>query len=139
LHNLLPNAVRFDIANVAQYYFVEADQEYWRLSRHLPNLAPPYPVMWIAYPIPDVIHSEDYGMVDNSGNASRQGVLISATDLESGNTPLLRNDMFPPVMRWVFTIAVFAQMPRVFDQAIDDFLPMTIINVLIQSIRTQVV
>jgi hypothetical protein len=63
--------------NVADYFFVTNDQDYWDLSE-FPNIAPPWPNIWIEYNLPKYINSREFGYRQNpeSGQASRIGTLL---------------------------------------------------------------
>ena len=46
--------------NVAEYLYVTNDQEHWELSEDFPNVAPPWPNMWIEWPEPRICHIYKY-------------------------------------------------------------------------------
>lgn len=70
------------IDNVAEYYFTSSGQEYWDLTLHFPNLAPPFPMAWFEHKMPKVIHSDQCGdsHVENYAPRGRVGVLMLAAD-----------------------------------------------------------
>jgi hypothetical protein len=54
MHELLQEAVVFNLQNVADYYFAAA-QTFWKIERDFPNLAPVYNVAWFEYQLPDKV------------------------------------------------------------------------------------
>jgi hypothetical protein len=48
----LKAAIPLRIQNVADYLFLETDQEHFALNKDFPNLAPPWPVFFMSYKMP---------------------------------------------------------------------------------------
>lgn len=48
----LKAATPIRIQNVADYLFLETDQESFHLSRDFPNVAPPWPIFFMSYRMP---------------------------------------------------------------------------------------
>src|SRR5262249_23976589 len=62
-------------------YLYGCDQEYWDLTKHFPNLAPPFPRFWCESRLVKKIRSLDAGKTDMSGvvpQNGRLGVLVVA-------------------------------------------------------------
>lgn len=73
----------FTIDNVAEYFMNGTDQEFWNIARDFPNLAPPFPVMWMEFRWPKLIRSREHGNTVFDTSVSRgAGVLIESFDLE---------------------------------------------------------
>lgn len=112
IYDALPLAQQFEITNVASYYFVGTDQDDWRLSRDLPNQAPPYPVMWFEYPGPDLIRSVSQGEIVDMDYAGRIGVAIVSTDLSKGERLPIQVSIIPTGTHWVSLISASLWITR---------------------------
>lgn len=55
---LLQQATRFRIDNVARYLYQGTTQELWCFNRDFPNVAPPYPVYWMEWREPPTMRFE---------------------------------------------------------------------------------
>jgi len=92
--------------NVADYYYAGTGQEYWDLQVHFPNLAPPYPVYWIEFRLPRLIHSDKLGDTDVSkrfpGLNGRAGWLFFGSRRED-----VKGENIPEKTHWVLTAELF--------------------------------
>lgn len=59
--DLLLGAQRIVADEVAEYYYMGTDQEFWQISRDFPNLAPPFETFFIESRAPRAIVSRQYG------------------------------------------------------------------------------
>jgi hypothetical protein len=59
--DLLQQARRIVADDVAEYYYMGTDQEFWQISRDFPNLAPPFETFFIECRAPRMIVSRAYG------------------------------------------------------------------------------
>jgi hypothetical protein len=76
-------AERFNIQNVADYFFHGTDQEEWRVDRDFPCLAPPFPAFWMEYTVPRLIVSEKHGRRERVGGPDHaRGFLCTAMRAE---------------------------------------------------------
>lgn len=90
--------------NVAQFYYEASGQEYWDLSKHFPNIAPPFGMFWVEHKFPKVIHSDECGDTDVSTMApkGRIGWLVIAAKRED-----VVGTNIPPDTHWVITADSF--------------------------------
>ena len=69
--------------NVAQYLYCETPQEKWDLARDFPNVAPPFPVMFIEHSMPRYSLSGKLGRVNfDDSPMKKQGTLILSREVE---------------------------------------------------------
>jgi hypothetical protein len=68
--------------NVAQYLYCETPQEDWNIARDFPNVAPPFPVMFIEHVVPRYSLSEKLGRVSLSSPLKKLGTLILSREIE---------------------------------------------------------
>lgn len=61
---MVTDAQVIDASNVAEYLYAQTAQEHWDITKDFPNLAPPYPLMWVEYGRPSKLISEDHGEQD---------------------------------------------------------------------------
>lgn len=66
---LARSAIRFDMTNVAEYFFSGSDQDYWEWARDFPCVAPPFETMWMEYGPPSGIRAD--GTYRQYGNDER--------------------------------------------------------------------
>jgi hypothetical protein len=92
------------IDNVAEYYYT-CEQEYWDLSVHFPNLAPPYPCFWAEHKLPRKIHSKECGDTETGIVTSngRSGCLVTSLDPAKCNVPGV-----PENAKWILWCELFA-------------------------------
>jgi hypothetical protein len=91
------------IDNVAEYFYVGSDQEFWDLRNDFPNLAPPFGIWWTEHKLPRVINSKEYGSTDVSdviGSKARLGALWTASSDFTGEN-------IPAGTKWVVTSEMF--------------------------------
>jgi len=94
------------VDNVAAYYYGGTGQEYWDIGRDFPNLAPPFPVMWLESRVPATIHSTECGDTNTrafTGKAPRVGVLLIGVPADQASMDLDP----PPTTKWVLTLTSF--------------------------------
>lgn len=53
----MEHAERFDITNVADYYWTGTEQETWDIRTDFPNTAPPFPLMWMEFKTSPITNS----------------------------------------------------------------------------------
>jgi len=96
------------IDNVAQYYFMGTDQEYWDLCDDFPNLAPPFELAWFEHRAPRLIHSREKGDTDVAATMprGRVGFLVFGTERENLVGEIADN------ARWVLSIELFIDYDR---------------------------
>ena len=86
----LKKAIPILADNVAQYYYLDNDQEYWNLNRDFPNLASPFETCWIEHGPIKQINSREYGQfqvgdaVGMSNIGLSTGTLIEAKAIPEG-------------------------------------------------------
>jgi hypothetical protein len=80
----LKAAIPIRIQNVADYLFLETDQEYFELNKDFPNLAPPWPVFFMSYKMPSRFRSGNEWK-PNAGAGAECGVLFAADELGPTN------------------------------------------------------
>src|ERR1051326_879679 len=81
LRRKLETAERFEISDVAHYFYDVTDQESWALA-DFPNLAPVYPLMWMEFGSPKKIAAGPSPVVDELEVPTRIGVLIESIEVE---------------------------------------------------------
>ena len=57
---LSPGIARINIQNVADYYWMGSDQEYWYVD-DFPNVAPPWSLAWYEFSYPPYSLSKEFG------------------------------------------------------------------------------
>lgn len=84
--DVLPQAVRYDIANVALYYW-QNDKTYWDIAEpaHFPSLAPPHPYTWLEYKMPTRLKLESGEKYAPQLAKERMGCLVTAIDRKAGD------------------------------------------------------
>jgi len=92
------------IDNVAEYFYSGTDQEYWDLTQHFPNLAPPFELAWFEHKMPKVIKSSECGetKIGELMPHGRIGVLLMAG--EAGN---FKGEGIPEGTRWGVALEMF--------------------------------
>jgi hypothetical protein len=105
-----PDVPVLRIDNVSDYYFA-AEQEHWSLDRDFPNLAPPFPVMWVEHHLPRTIHSAECGDNDLTKWVQRGavGVLIIYGDAA---TAVCTEGAPPPNAKWILCAELFVDYGR---------------------------
>lgn len=68
--------------NVAQYLYCETPQEDWDIARDFPNVAPPFPVMFIEHSMPKYSLSRKLGRISLDSTVKKQGTLILSHEIE---------------------------------------------------------
>jgi len=68
--------------NVAHYLYCETPQEDWDMARDFPNVAPPFPVMFIEHSMPRHSLSEKLGRISLDSTAKKYGTLILSREVE---------------------------------------------------------
>lgn len=80
-------AARFDIQNVADYYFNGTPQEEWEWSKDFPNMAPPFEKFWVEYTLPRTYRTshgvEQFNDIPGY-TIQAVGVLVIATENDEG-------------------------------------------------------
>ena len=76
----LKAAIPIRIQNVADYLFLETDQEHFELNKDFPNLAPPWPVFFMSYRAPARFRSGNEWK-PNIAAGAECGVLFAADEL----------------------------------------------------------
>jgi len=80
VYEAMQRAVVFKIDNIADYFW-RSEREMWYLDRDYPNLAPPYPLMWMEYAWPKEIFNEQGSFkVPEELQGKRIGILIRVMD-----------------------------------------------------------
>lgn len=80
MQEAIKHAVVFKIDNVADYYW-RAGRDDWRIERDYPNLAPPYPLMWLEYALPKEVFTENGVIaIPDSLQGKRRAYLIRAVE-----------------------------------------------------------
>lgn len=69
--------------NVAAYFYEENPQENWNLARDFPNVAPPFPRMFLEWVAPRRIVSDKYGVLTSTGPIKRYGLLLYSDEVSS--------------------------------------------------------
>ena len=79
--------------NVAEYFYTTNDQEHWELSEDFPNVAPPWPNIWLEWSEPKFINSNVHGFYQNPNYhlLSQTGVYIKFQQID--NNPSIDNIM----------------------------------------------
>ena len=86
--------------NVAQYLYGESSKDDWDIERDFPNVAPPFPTMFIEYSLPRQGVSERLGALRSAdGPVKKVGVLIISCQIEEGG----------PELRWLSETVVGAE------------------------------
>lgn len=98
----------FLIDNVAEYYFT-CEQEYWDLSLHFPNLAPPFPMAWYEHKLPKRIHSRECGDTELGHLAphGRIGALVLGLTRDQ-----ITGEGIPDNLHWALVIELFIDWGR---------------------------
>lgn len=80
----LAKATVLNCNNVADYFYLSNDQEYWNLQTDFPNIAPPWNNMWFEWSVPKMVNSNVYGFKENPDGRifSRTGVHIMIRKVE---------------------------------------------------------
>jgi len=68
--------------NVARYLYCETPQEDWDIARDFPNVAPPFPVMFVEHSLPRYSFSEKLGRINLDSAIKKQGTLILSRQVE---------------------------------------------------------
>jgi len=69
--------------NVADYLYKENPREDWNLAKDFPNVAPPFPRMFLEWAAPRDIVSEKYGHIKGPENIKRYGLLLFSDEVEN--------------------------------------------------------
>lgn len=110
LSDLLPQAVRYDIANVAIYYW-QNPQTYWDIAEpaHFPGLAPPHRYTWLEYKMPTRFVMESGERYKPELAKERMGCLVVASDRRDG---LIDFGRYSDETRWVIEGHMFVSPGR---------------------------
>lgn len=104
----------FDATNVAQYVFSGA-QEGWDLIDDIPNLAPPFPLMWIECRAPLISTSVDgKGLSwDRNNLPASWGVYVQAEEIEAFCTDRgITADALKMEAKWVLFCILYAEFDK---------------------------
>ena len=82
LHARLREAEVIFADNVAQYLYCETPQEDWDIARDFPNVAPPFPAMFIEHSMPRHSVSEKLGRISLDSTVKKYGTLILSREVE---------------------------------------------------------
>ena len=115
--SFLPDAEVFVIDNVTEYMYAECEQEY-SFSNDFPNVAPPYPVVWMETRQASGLRQQGivqpwdgqyaWGVALLAADATEShGLLESVTDLFTGAEADTLDDV-----KWVYTMLPFLQQNR---------------------------
>jgi len=83
LRAVLESAELIICDNVADYLYKENPREDWNLAKDFPNLAPPFPRMFLEWAAPRHIISEKYGNVKIPETVRRYGLMLFSIEVES--------------------------------------------------------
>lgn len=81
IKSFVSESVLIDANPVAQYYYMETDQEYWDVLKDFPNCAPPFEQFTIFYDMPEKIVSSVHGTTDTS-NYPYSGYIICCKGID---------------------------------------------------------
>ncbi|MBA7581659.1 hypothetical protein ES708_23567 [subsurface metagenome] len=84
--------------NVADYLYCETPQESWNL-KDFPNIAPPFPVMFIEYSFPRYIVSERYGTFDLNIPVRKVGSLLISRELSESDWNISSAELMRRMMK----------------------------------------
>lgn len=113
-------ATAFQVQNVADYYFYGTDQEWWDEGKDFPNIAPPMPLMWFEYELPETVWSEGKVIVATDRPRLRYGFLVHAIDFEDPEQvalapPRTRKDVErlreTSEIRWLCSVQCYLNIP----------------------------
>lgn len=77
--------IHINVQPVADYYY-ESDQEFWDIEKDMPNIAPPFPFMWMEWKIPSSWRSEGKIVYSPIANLT-VGSLIQSFEIKEGRLP----------------------------------------------------
>jgi hypothetical protein len=102
------------IDNVSDYYYTASDQEYWDLSVHFPNLAPPYKQFWCEHRLPKIIHSKEAGDSTQPVPNGRCGMYFAAMERNE-----FKGEGVPDNVKWIYWCELFIDYCRPFGVTAD--------------------
>jgi len=70
--------------NVADYLFRQNSQEYWDIETDFPNVAPPFPTMFVEYHPPEYIVSNVFGTKKQERICKTLGSLLLSQEIDQG-------------------------------------------------------
>lgn len=74
--------------NISKYLYQDNPQEDWDLEKDFPNVAPPFPVMFLEWPMPRQIISDKHGLLDQTGiPIKRYGLLVISQEVNDIELP----------------------------------------------------
>ena len=74
--------------NVADYLYCQNSQEYWDIETDFPNVAPPFPTIFVEYHPPDYINSEVFGIHSNPRVCKTIGSLLLSMEVDQARSEL---------------------------------------------------
>lgn len=108
LSQTLPHAIRFEVSNVAEYFYEGTpDDKKWTWPGDVPNAAPVYDVMWFEHVIPPAwrVDHDRLGVLVVAKEAADNAPLVSdvAAAVERLGRPIIESDV-----RWILGMYPFA-------------------------------
>jgi len=97
--------------NIACYYFCESPQEEWNLETDFPNVAPPFPVLWIEYTMPAYSWSTETGRIETDRDIKKVASLLISQEVgEMPSSPGISEHLKRESIRWATTAFAIVEL-----------------------------